>query len=48
MRTDDMLSMLQEISELESYITPDMGVYKSLIHSGFDNIMFRGTLLDSL
>ena len=48
MRTDDMHSMLQEISELESYITPDMSVYKSLIQSGFDNILFRGSLLELL
>ena len=43
-----MHSMLQEISELESYITPDMSVYKSLIQSGFDNILFRGSLLELL
>lgn len=38
---DDTLSMFNELRELEIYVTPDMNVYKNLILTGMDQIMFK-------
>jgi tetratricopeptide (TPR) repeat protein len=43
--TDDRIGMLNQISELELYLTPDMGVYKCLIISGFVHFLFKGGLI---
>jgi hypothetical protein len=43
--TDDKIGMLKEISELELYLTPDMGVYKCLMTSGFVHFLFKGRLI---
>lgn len=37
--------MLKEMSELELYLTPNMGVYKCLISSGFVHFLFKGRLI---
>ena len=37
--------MLKEISELELYLTPSMGVYKYLMSSGFVHFLFKGKLI---
>lgn len=41
LQMDDTLSMFNELRELEIYITPDMNVYKNLILTGMDQIMFK-------
>ena len=35
------MSMFNELRELEIYVTPDMNVYKNLILTGMDQIMFK-------
>ena len=41
LQLDDTLSMFNELRELEIYVTPDMNVYKNLILTGMDQIMFK-------
>lgn len=48
LHTDDMLGMIRELYELEIYITPDMNVYKNLIQTGFDQMLFKPKFLNSL
>jgi hypothetical protein len=43
--TDDGIGILKEISELELYLTPNMGVYKCLISSGFVHFLFKSRLI---
>lgn len=43
--TDDRIEMLRQILELELYISPDMGVYKCLMTSGFSHLLFKGNLI---
>lgn len=38
---DDALSLFNELQELEIYVTPDMNVYKNLIMTGMDQLMFK-------
>lgn len=40
--------MLKEMSELELYLTPEMGVYKSLITSGFIYFIFKQDLIQKM
>lgn len=48
MHTDDTPGMLQELSELECFLTPEMNVYKNLLQTGFDQLLFRNHFLDTL
>ena len=32
--------MMVQLNELETYITPDMNVYSSLVETGFGNMLF--------
>ena len=48
LHTDDMMSMLRELQELEQTITPDMNVYKNVISTGFDHILFKPGFLSNL
>ena len=41
LQLDDTLSMFNELRELEIYITPNMNVYKNVILTGMDQIMFK-------
>lgn len=43
--TDDRIEMLRQILELELYLSPEMGVYKCLIASGFCHILYKGDLI---
>lgn len=38
---DDTLAMFAELRELEIYLTPEMNVYKNLLMTGMDQIMFK-------
>lgn len=42
---DDALTMFNELRELEVYVRPDMNVYKNLITTGMDQLMFKGDFL---
>lgn len=46
--SDDMTGVLRELYELEVFITPEMNVYKNLIESGFDQMLFRPRFLNHL
>jgi hypothetical protein len=48
LHTDDMMGMLRELQELEHTITPDMSVYKNVIATGFDHILFKPGFLSNL
>lgn len=43
----DTIDMMKQLSELETYLTPDMSVYSSLIDTGFSYLLF-GTYPDFL
>lgn len=45
---DDPVSMFKELAELEIYLTPDMNVYKNLIATGLDQLIFRNNLLPTI
>jgi hypothetical protein len=40
--------LFNELSELEIYVTPDMNVYKNLILTGMDHLLFRKGLLSTI
>lgn len=42
------MNMLRELQELEQTITPDMNVYKNVISTGFDHILFKPGFLSNL
>ena len=48
LHTDDMLGMIKELAELELYVTPDMNVYKNLVQTGFDQMLFKPGFLSHL
>lgn len=35
-----MIEMMWQLTELESFLTPDMSVYSSLIETGFSYLLF--------
>ena len=39
-KTSDMINMMLQLQELETFITPDMSVYNSLIETGFSHLLF--------
>jgi hypothetical protein len=41
-KTSDMINMMLQLQELESFITPDMNVYNSLVETGFSTLMYNG------
>lgn len=36
----DLRSMMLQLSEMETYLTPEMSVYSSLIETGFSYLLF--------
>jgi hypothetical protein len=42
---DEPLKMFNELQQLQIYITPDMNVYKNLISTGMDQLMFKQDFL---
>lgn len=45
---DDMLGMIRELYELELFITPNMNVYKNLVQTGLDQLLFKKGFLEQL
>lgn len=45
---DDTLGMIKELYQLELFITPSMNVYKNLVQTGFDQILFKKDFLQNL
>ena len=45
---DDPMVMFKQVAELEIYITPDMNVYKNIIATGLDQLLFRKGLLPTI
>ena len=39
-KTCDMINMMLQMTELETFITPDMNVYNSLLETGFSSLLF--------
>ena len=39
-KPSDMISMMIQLNELESFLTPDMNVYNSIIQTGFSFLLF--------
>jgi hypothetical protein len=48
LHTDDMNSFLNELQELEQLISPDMYIYKNIMESGLDCLLFKDNLLSQL
>ena len=38
---DNMLAMVQQVAELELYLCPNMNVYKNLLGTGLDQMLFK-------
>lgn len=38
---DNMLAMVQQLAELELYLCPNMNVYKNLLATGLDQLLFK-------
>ena len=38
---DNMLAMVRQLAELELYLCPSMNVYKNLLGTGFDQLLFK-------
>lgn len=41
LQMDNMLGMMQQVSELELYLCPNMNVYKNLLSTGLDHALFK-------
>ena len=39
-QTSDMINMMLQLLELETFLTPDMNVYNSLVETGFSFLLF--------
>ena len=38
---DNMLAMVKQLAELELYLCPNMNVYKNLLATGIDQLLFK-------
>lgn len=45
---DNILAMIKQLEELELYLTPDMNVYKNLLASGMDQMLFKQEFLSKI
>ena len=43
-----MISVIQELYELEVYIRPEMNVYKNLLLTGLDQLLFKKDFLKNI
>lgn len=41
LRMDNMLAMFKQLAELELYLCPNMNVYKNLLATGLDQLLFK-------